>query len=65
MADDFSFDVVSKVDMQAVDDAITAGAKAIWLQLWVIDYEAARKAREAGLVVVMDRWIMVEHAYRR
>ncbi len=48
-----------------VDDAIAAGAKAIWLQLGVIDYEAARKAREAGLIVVMDRCIMVEHSRRR
>ncbi len=48
-----------------VDDAIAMGAKAIWLQIGVIDYEAARKAREAGLIVVMDKCMMVEHARRR
>ena len=47
-----------------VDDAIAAGAKAVWIQLGIINYEAARKAREAGLLVVMDRCIMVEHARR-
>jgi predicted CoA-binding protein len=43
-----------------VDDALAAGARAIWLQLGVIDYQAARRAREAGLVVVMDRCMAVE-----
>src|SRR5262245_33084097 len=41
-----------------VDDAIAAGAKAIWIQLGIVNYEAARKARQAGLIVVMDKCIM-------
>jgi predicted CoA-binding protein len=47
-----------------VDDAIAAGANALWLQLGVIDYDAARRAREAGLLVVMDRCMSIEIARR-
>jgi len=44
-----------------VDDAIAAGAKAIWLQLGIRNEEAEARAHEAGLQVVSDRCIMVDH----
>lgn len=49
---------------EIADQAIQIGAKALWLQLGVIDYDAAQKAMEAGLDVVMDRcWAIEYHKY--
>jgi len=65
-------DVPEKVDIvnifrrsefvpEIVEQAIRAGAKAIWMQEGVVHEEAAGRARQAGLTVVMDRCILKEH----
>lgn len=68
-------DVPEKIDLvdifrrseeagQHVDEAIRVGARGVWLQEGVIDEEAAGRAIEAGLDVVMNRCILKEHLKR-
>lgn len=44
-----------------VEEAIKVGAKVVWMQEGIINEEAAARAREAGLLVVMDRCMLKEH----
>lgn len=56
-------DIFRKSDaiVPIVGDAIATGAKVIWMQSGIINEEAARMAGAAGLSVIMDRCIAVEH----
>jgi predicted CoA-binding protein len=57
-------DIFRKVEAipAIVEEAIQVGAKAVWLQLGLVEPESAQKARKAGLQVVMDHCLKVEHA---
>ena len=60
-------DIFRKVDAipAIVADAIAVKAKAVWMQQGLEEPDSARKAREAGLRVVMDRCMKIEHAHHR
>jgi predicted CoA-binding protein len=47
-----------------VDDAIAVGAKVVWMQQGLEEPGSARKAKQAGLRVVMDRCLKIEHGQR-
>jgi predicted CoA-binding protein len=59
------FDVVdvfrrSELVVPHAEEAVTTGSRCLWLQLGVVNWEAARIAFEAGLAVVMDRCTQIE-----
>ena len=46
---------------QIVDECLARGVPALWTQLGIVDEQAAARARDGGMVVVMDRCIAVDH----
>jgi predicted CoA-binding protein len=56
-------DIFRKVDAipEIVADAIAVGAKVVWMQQGLEEPDSARKAQQAGLQVVMDRCMKIEH----
>jgi predicted CoA-binding protein len=56
-------DIFRKVEAipAIVDEAIEIGAKVVWMQLGLVEPQSALKAKQAGLKVVMDRCMKVEH----
>ncbi len=54
----------SKYVPEVVESAIRIGARAVWMQEGVVHPDAAERARQAGLAVVMDLCILKEHAKR-
>lgn len=50
---------------EIVEDAVKKGAKAVWMQEGIVHNEAAERARRAGLIVVMNKCLLKEHANRR
>ena len=48
--------------LPVVEEAVRIGAKAVWMQEGIVSEEAARRAREAGLLGVMDKCMLKEHS---
>jgi predicted CoA-binding protein len=51
----------SEFVLPIVEDAVSIGAKFIWMQEGIVNEVAARKAEEAGLTVIMDRCTKIDH----